>query len=494
MSSEQSAAKHRGLSTLSKMGPPAATMSIPPPPSKAPVPEEDDWITVRNKKTSKTSKMEVTNRTMDNNTKSTTEGTNHGPSKDARAASAVSRPELSGYGNSGNGSKEISSRMEAGDRNDGREYDEPRKETFCEFAQKNEVKNSNDRLLDLVLVSSEMDEVHVCIADEVLVLVDQQHPPLAVTVRRCARAESGPAPPTLPPLTTLSSWDFSKADYHALYSTVAAVDWSTLYRVQEPEEALDCFYAALNDIFNECIPKKRIRKVNSRHIYPRWYTVEIIREIQHKARLHKLYKAKGSKVNYQAFSESRARVKEMIIAEHKRHLERVQSRLVEDPKTFWEYVREKRGAVNRKKITKDGNTLPESECAQEFANYFLSVYGTSAAVLDVNEAELSSRAGIKMSGIWNASKRPVIYGGAAHSRRYIFDSISLHWPSEHTINGLHYPIESQALYVSAEYGSVEEAQSATCDKMSLLGVASLYKKLIPTNILDYGIIHLCLSP
>ncbi|KOB78985.1 Uncharacterized protein OBRU01_01369 [Operophtera brumata] len=283
--------------------------------------------------------------------------------------------------------------MEAGDRNDGREYDEPRKETFCEFAQKNEVKNSNDRLLDLVLVSSEMDEVHVCIADEVLVLVDQQHPPLAVTVRRCARAESGPAPPTLPPLTTLSSWDFSKADYHALYSTVAAVDWSTLYRVQEPEEALDCFYAALNDIFNECIPKKRIRKVNSRHIYPRWYTVEIIREIQHKARLHKLYKAKGSKVNYQAFSESRARVKEMIIAEHKRHLERVQSRLVEDPKTFWEYVREKRGAVNRKKITKDGNTLPESECAQEFANYFLSVYGTSAAVLDVNEAELSSRAG-----------------------------------------------------------------------------------------------------
>ncbi|KOB65356.1 hypothetical protein OBRU01_22832 [Operophtera brumata] len=140
---------------------------------------------------------------------------------------------------------------------------------FCEFAQKNEVKNSNDRLLDLVLVSSEMDEVHVCIADEVLVLVDQQHPPLAVTVRRCARAVSGPAPPTLPPLTTLPSWDFSKADYHALYSTVAAVDWSTLYRVQEPEEALDCFYAALNDIFNECIPKKRIRKVNSRHSYPR---------------------------------------------------------------------------------------------------------------------------------------------------------------------------------------------------------------------------------
>ncbi|XP_026737426.1 carbonic anhydrase 1-like isoform X2 [Trichoplusia ni] len=83
---------------------------------------------------------------------------------------------------------------------------------------------------------------------------------------------------------------------------------------------------------------------------------------------------------------------------------------------------------------------------------------------------------VVLSGEWKSEQRPLIYGGAAHSRRYLFHSMALHLPSEHTVGGLQYPLESQALYVSAEYKGVEEALEASpSDPQAFLAVANLYK-------------------
>ncbi|CAK1599036.1 unnamed protein product [Parnassius mnemosyne] len=79
-------------------------------------------------------------------------------------------------------------------------------------------------------------------------------------------------------------------------------------------------------------------------------------------------------------------------------------------------------------------------------------------------------------GQWNENQRPVVYGGAAHSRRYIFHSLSLMWPSEHTIGGLQFPMESQMIHISAEYNSLKEAlDAAPSDPQAFLGVVNLYK-------------------
>ncbi|CAH0605748.1 unnamed protein product [Chrysodeixis includens] len=81
-----------------------------------------------------------------------------------------------------------------------------------------------------------------------------------------------------------------------------------------------------------------------------------------------------------------------------------------------------------------------------------------------------------LTGVWRSEQRPLIYGGAAHSRRYLFHSMAIHLPSEHTVGGLQYPLESQALYVSAEYKDVDEALEASpSDPQAFLAVANLYK-------------------
>ncbi|XP_049870184.1 carbonic anhydrase 6-like [Pectinophora gossypiella] len=81
-----------------------------------------------------------------------------------------------------------------------------------------------------------------------------------------------------------------------------------------------------------------------------------------------------------------------------------------------------------------------------------------------------------LTGNWPRDRTPAVYGGAAHSRRYLFHSLVVYWPSEHTIATLHYPMETQALHVSAEYGSFEEAvANSPKDPLAFLGVVNIYK-------------------
>ncbi|XP_049694852.1 carbonic anhydrase 6 isoform X2 [Helicoverpa armigera] len=79
-------------------------------------------------------------------------------------------------------------------------------------------------------------------------------------------------------------------------------------------------------------------------------------------------------------------------------------------------------------------------------------------------------------GEWRIDQRPLIYGGAAHSRRYLFHHLTLHLPAEHTVGGLQYPLETQAFYVSAEYQNMGQALDASpSDPQAFLAVSNLYK-------------------
>ncbi|KAF9800806.1 hypothetical protein SFRURICE_007514 [Spodoptera frugiperda] len=83
---------------------------------------------------------------------------------------------------------------------------------------------------------------------------------------------------------------------------------------------------------------------------------------------------------------------------------------------------------------------------------------------------------VMLFGEWKSEQRPLIYGGAAHSRRYLFHSLTLHMPAEHTVGGLQYPVETQAFYVSAEYRDLEHALEASpSDPQAFLAVANMYK-------------------
>ncbi|KAJ0178668.1 hypothetical protein K1T71_005443 [Dendrolimus kikuchii] len=80
-----------------------------------------------------------------------------------------------------------------------------------------------------------------------------------------------------------------------------------------------------------------------------------------------------------------------------------------------------------------------------------------------------------LTGEWELGRQPLVTGGAAHSRRYLFHSITYHWPSEHSISGLLYPMETQVLHISADYKSFDEAvRESKHDLLAFLGIVNIY--------------------
>ncbi|XP_038223220.1 carbonic anhydrase 1-like [Zerene cesonia] len=78
-------------------------------------------------------------------------------------------------------------------------------------------------------------------------------------------------------------------------------------------------------------------------------------------------------------------------------------------------------------------------------------------------------------GFWDPNHRPMVYGGAGHSRRYLFHSMTLRWPSEHKIEGVQCPLETQVLHISAEYRTMRDAIAASPrDRLAFLGIVNLF--------------------
>ncbi|CAG4961896.1 unnamed protein product [Colias eurytheme] len=206
---------------------------------------------------------------------------------------------------------------------------------YCKFAQSNKVPNCMNRQLDLVLSSSSRGEVLVVASDEALVPVDVYHPPLVVSVssslERVGRYSEHSDCNIKP------QWNFYKADYHALYSKLAEVDWSALYATKDVDEIISYFYTVINNIFEECVPRRKHRSATARS-YPSWYTNSIIKDLKLKASLHKRYKESKKDSDYQEFSCCRSRIKKSIDTAYKNYLIKIQNQFGHDPKSFLELL------------------------------------------------------------------------------------------------------------------------------------------------------------
>nr|CAI5859616.1 unnamed protein product [Callosobruchus analis] len=134
------------------------------------------------------------------------------------------------------------------------------------------------RLLYLVISNSKY--VSVVCEPEPLVPEDIYHPALILSVQTNRKL------PKIEPKSNSSSFNFRRADYISLYSALLNVDWSFLLEFTEVDACVDSFYAKLHKIFSDHIPKTK----HHSHVYPKWYTSDIIKSIKAKANMLKKYK------------------------------------------------------------------------------------------------------------------------------------------------------------------------------------------------------------
>lgn len=64
---------------------------------------------------------------------------------------------------------------------------------------------------------------------------------------------------------------------------------------------------------------------------------------------------------------------------------------------------------------------------------------------------------------------PNITGGPLGDDKYTFFNFHLHWPSEHTIDGVYYPAELHIVHFNLKYGTIANAVTKS-DGLAVVGV------------------------
>ncbi|KAF0710204.1 Reverse transcriptase domain-containing protein [Aphis craccivora] len=149
------------------------------------------------------------------------------------------------------------------------------------------------------------------------------------------------------------------------------------------DQTADFLQETLLDCIREHVPRRSFRNST----FPKWVSSNLKNLLFKKKHSHKLYKALGGQNRYLIFSRLRAQCKFESKRLYKNYLLNMQERLRVDPKSFWEFVRSKRGVSTIPDEVFLGESKASSDqVASLFASHFSSVYGdplfTSNALSD----------------------------------------------------------------------------------------------------------------
>lgn len=266
---------------------------------------------------------------------------------------------------------------------------------FCEIRQYNSIRNNHDGLLDLVLSGLSEPRVRVERAATALVPPDGYHPPLEVALALPrTRADAVPGPMQSHNVSPIPEWNFRKADFSALYASMARIDWGLVLNSDNVDVATEAFYIKLKECIADHVPIKRNRPpAVGKYIYPTWYTPEIVRTIETKYFHLKQYRKTNAEFNREMFRYYRRQAKYLIDIAYKRYKAGIERDITDDPTKFFNYVKSKRKDLRRPDdFTYHDRTVTGQDAANAFAEYFSSVFHSEVPRLDAEEAARDSAA------------------------------------------------------------------------------------------------------
>lgn len=238
---------------------------------------------------------------------------------------------------------------------------------FTGMNQYNNIKNTYGRILDLILSDVNCD---IYRDTSPIVNEDLYHPSLIVTlIARYERHSDFKLHPTN------RVYNFRKANFPALYSSILDSDWSFLNSYSNIDDACDSFYEKLYELFDLYVPV--YRNNSSKFKYPVWYTFEIISDIKLKYKLHTKYKEHKSPADLEKYKDLRKSVKTRINLAFKSYISTIEQNITSDPKNFWSYVQSKKNSTRIPgKVTGSNNETLDTpqDIVNGFSEYFNSVY------------------------------------------------------------------------------------------------------------------------
>uniref|UniRef100_A0A2H1VAL0 SFRICE_006870 n=1 Tax=Spodoptera frugiperda TaxID=7108 RepID=A0A2H1VAL0_SPOFR len=234
--------------------------------------------------------------------------------------------------------------------------------TITNLSQYNNIKNANDRLLDLVFSN---DSVGVAECTDPLALpVDLHHKPLIINANFIEIHKLVDK--------KITKFIYSKGNYEAIRADLDQVKWDELLLTKPLNEAVTIFYSKLYELRDKYIPIKTI--THSSH--PPWYNSALVKMLKEKYKYHCRYKTYRNISDYHSFSILRSRVIELEKSCFNTYMEKVESTIIKNPKSFWSYIKSKKNTNSFPNVMRYGDeTASTGEgISNLFATFFRSTY------------------------------------------------------------------------------------------------------------------------
>lgn len=164
---------------------------------------------------------------------------------------------------------------------------------------------------------------------------------------------------------------YTKGNYERMMQQLDAVNFAELFDRTDTEAAFDYFYAFMDRLIYENIPRISVKKNSNK---PRWWT----RKLQKlKNRRDKMFKRK--KKENGITDEYVKALEEFNVLHDKLHndyIAKVQSKICSNPSEFWAYAKSKRkqSKYPLEMKYKDQRSETPQEIVEMFANYFEDIY------------------------------------------------------------------------------------------------------------------------
>lgn len=231
--------------------------------------------------------------------------------------------------------------------------------------QFNNVRNCNNRILDLIFSNSSY-PISVTAAFDNISKVDVYHPPLQIDIL-CSQQK-------LLNQNHKTVFKFHNADYGLIIDRLNSYDWThELDTSKSLEENTEKFYNIINNIITELVPKKQLNK----NKYPIWYSKNLIRILKEKEKCRVKMKKFQNKLDEFEYNLLKKRTNLLIHKCYTSYIINVQNNVIKNPKYFWSYIKAKSHNKShipqcmklKNKEASDGQSI-----ANLFCEHFASIY------------------------------------------------------------------------------------------------------------------------
>ncbi|XP_058810256.1 uncharacterized protein LOC131675341 [Phymastichus coffea] len=200
-------------------------------------------------------------------------------------------------------------------------------------AQLVQYRNSSGNTLDLTFCSI---PAFLCASVDPHAPSDRYHEPLVIDVN----FDVATSPDSLPH-SALISFNFKKANYSNINSSLVSTDWDDLFdgHQQDVDMVVGGFYRKLSEIIGCNVPLMGSFVAK----FPNWMSAELRSAVSQKKLAHRTFKATGDGGALHDFRIFRTACKRLALRDYGRYIDNVEESLQSDPREFWKFANCKDG-------------------------------------------------------------------------------------------------------------------------------------------------------